>query len=67
MEKVNNEIFSNLSKDLNLVVLELLNAIIIDIGENNVKYLAQVSFFTKQSQNKTSKQTVADAGEKNVF
>jgi len=41
LEKVNNEIFSNLSKDLNLVVLKLLNAVIIDIGENNIKYLAQ--------------------------
>ena len=39
LEKVNNEIFSNINKELNLLVLKLFNAVIKDIGEKNVKLL----------------------------
>ena len=39
LEKVNNEIFSSINKELNLLVLKLFNAVIKDIGEKNVKLL----------------------------
>jgi len=38
---VNTEIFSELNEELNLLVTKLLNAVIKDIGENNVKVLAE--------------------------
>lgn len=40
LDKVNNEIFSNLNKELNLIVVKLFNAVVKDIGEKNVKFLS---------------------------
>ena len=41
LETVNKEIFSNLSKELNLLVSKLINAIVKDIGEKNVKIISE--------------------------
>ena len=40
LDKVNNEIFSNLNKELNFIVVKLFNAVVKDIGEKNVKFLS---------------------------
>ena len=41
LNSVNKEIFSELNEELNLLVTKLINAVIKDVGENNVKLLVE--------------------------
>ena len=41
LNAVNKEIFSELNEELNLLVTKLINAVIKDVGENNVKLLVE--------------------------